>query len=57
MVEVGKSIEVDAEILPVFTRWQVCGRGCGAIFYVDTEPESGGEEILELGDIRCGLQS
>jgi len=57
LVEVGKSIEVDAEIVPVFTRWRVTCRRCGAIFYVDTDPESGGGEILELGDIRCGFTS
>jgi len=27
----------------------------GAIFYVDAEPESTGEEIFELEDIHCGL--
>jgi len=46
---------VGLEITPVFTRWQVHCQKCGAIFYVDAEPESTGEEIFELEDIYCGL--
>jgi phage terminase large subunit GpA-like protein len=46
---------VGLEITPVFTRWQVHCQKCGAIFYVDAEPESTGEEIFELEDIHCGL--
>jgi len=55
LVEVGKSIEVDAEIVPVFTRWRVTCRRCGAIFYVDTEPNSASEDILKLEETHCGL--
>jgi phage terminase large subunit GpA-like protein len=47
--------KVGLEISPVFTRWQVRCQRCGAIFYVDTEPESTGEEIFELEDTHCGL--
>jgi hypothetical protein len=47
-------IEVRLEIFPVFTRWQVRCKKCNTVFYVDTEPNSSGEEIVELEDIRCG---
>ncbi|GAI10572.1 unnamed protein product [marine sediment metagenome] len=53
MLEVGKLVEMGLEICPVFTRWQVRCKKCGSIFYVDTEPESIGEEILEMGNINC----
>ena len=46
---------VGLEISPVFTRWQVRCHGCGATFYVDTDPESSGEEIFKPEDIYCGL--
>ena len=52
-----KTTKVGLAISPVFTRWQVHCQNCGAIFYVDTEPESTGEEIFELEDIHCGLHS
>jgi len=55
MIKARKAIQVGLEVCPVFTRWQVRCENCGAIFYVDTEPESAGEEILELEDIYCGL--
>jgi hypothetical protein len=54
MIEVEKATKAELEISPVFTRWQVHCRKCGAVFYVDTEPESPGEEIFELEDIHCG---
>ena len=54
MIGVKKVTKVGLEIYPVFTRWQVYCRKCGAIFYVDIEPENTGEEILELRDIYCG---
>jgi hypothetical protein len=50
-------IEVRLEIFPVFTRWQVSCKKCNTVFYVDTEPNSRGEEILELEDMCCGLHS
>jgi phage terminase large subunit GpA-like protein len=50
-----ETTKVGLAITPVFTRWQVHCRKCGAIFYVDVEPESTGEEIFELEDIHCGL--
>ena len=50
-----KMIEARLEIFPVFERWQVCCKKCNIVFYVDTEPDSNGEEIVELEDIRCGL--
>jgi len=55
MIEVENVTKVGLEISPVFTRWQVHCRKFGAIFYVDTEPESTSEEIFELEDIYCGL--
>ena len=55
MIVVKKATKVGLEISPVFARWQVCCKRCGAIFYIDTEPESTGEEILEIADIHCGL--
>jgi phage terminase large subunit GpA-like protein len=55
MIEVEKTTNIGLEISPVFTRWQVRCRKCGTIFYVDTEPESTGEEIFELEGIYCGL--
>ncbi len=54
-MKAGNTTKVGLEISPVFTRWQVHCRRCGAIFYVDGEPESTGEEIFELEDIHCGL--
>jgi len=50
-----KTTNVGLAISPVFTRWQVHCQRCGAIFYVDTEPESTSEEIFELEDTYCGL--
>jgi len=50
-----KVAEIALGIFPVFKRWQVCCNKCGTVFYVDTEPNSIGEEIAELEDIRCGL--
>jgi len=50
-----KATKQGLEIFPVFTRWQVHCQDCGAIFYVDAEPDSTGEEIFELEDIHCGL--
>lgn len=55
MIEVEQAANTGLEICPAFTRWQVRCRKCGAIFYVDTEPGSTGEEILELEGIYCGL--
>jgi len=54
-MKVRNATNVGLEITPVFTRWQVHCQKCGAIFYVDAEPESTGEEIIELEDIYCGL--
>jgi len=55
MIEAEGAAKLGLEIRPVFARWQVCCQRCGAIFYVDTEPESSGEVIFELGDAHCGL--
>ena len=55
MIETRKASKVGVEISPVFTRWQVHCKKCGAIFYVDTEPDSTGEGILKLEDVHCGL--
>jgi phage terminase large subunit GpA-like protein len=49
-----KTTKVKLEVCPVFTRWQVRCKRCGALFYVDTEPHSTDEEILELKDTHCG---
>lgn len=57
MIQGRKTTNVRLEISPVFTRWQVHCRKCSAMFYVDTEPESTGEEIFKLEDICCGLHS
>jgi len=48
-------IELELELLPVFTRWQVRCKKCDSIFYVDTEPDSNGKEILEIEDALCSL--
>jgi hypothetical protein len=53
--EIEDMIDVVLEIHPVFTRWQVSCKKCGNVFYVDTEPNSIGEEIAVLEDIHCGL--
>jgi hypothetical protein len=45
--------ESELEISPVFTRWQVRCRECNSVFYVDTESNSIGEEIVELEDVNC----
>lgn len=50
-----RTTRIGLAISPVFTRWQVHCHRCGAIFYVDTESESTGEEIFELKDIHCSL--
>lgn len=55
MIEERRATKEELDVLPVFTRWQVRCKGCGALFYVDTEPNSAGEEILELEDVHCGL--
>jgi phage terminase large subunit GpA-like protein len=55
MIQARKTTNVGLEISPVFTRWQVHCRKCGAMFYVDTEHESTGREIFKLEDIHCGL--
>ena len=47
--------EAGFEICPVVTRWQVHCHECDAIFYVDTDPGSTGEEISGLEDIHCDL--
>ncbi|MDY6918408.1 MAG: hypothetical protein SVP26_10800 [Chloroflexota bacterium] len=47
-------VQVRLETVPVFTRRQVHCKYCGVVFYVDTERNSAGEEILTLEDIRCG---
>lgn len=47
--------KVGFEVCPMFTRWQVRCHECDAMFYVDTDPGSTGEEISELEDIHCGL--
>jgi hypothetical protein len=54
-MQARKTTKVGLEISPVFTRRRVHCQRYGAIFYVDTEPESTGEEIFELEDIYCGL--
>lgn len=48
-------MELKLELSPVFTRWQVNCQKCSTVFYIDTEPNSTGEEMLELEDIQCGL--
>jgi len=57
MIQARKTTNVGLEISLVFTRWQVHCRKCSAIFYVDTEPKSTGEEIFELEDNYCGLHT
>lgn len=51
MIDVEKATKLGLEIYPVFTQWQMHCSKCSAIFCVDTEPESTGEEILQLEDI------
>ena len=50
----SEMIEVRLRISPVYTRWQVRCEKCNTVFYVDTEPYSTGEELVELEDMRCG---
>jgi hypothetical protein len=47
--------ESELEISPVFIRWQIRCKECNIVFYVDTESDSLGEEIVELEDIHCGF--
>ena len=53
--EIKDMIEVRLEIQPVFKRWQVSCKKCSNVLYVDTDPNSIGEEIVVLEDIHCGL--
>ena len=46
---------IDIRAWPVFTRWQIRCSKCGALFYIDSEPECTKEQILglELEDMGC----
>jgi len=45
--------DIDIELCPVFVRWQIRCAKCGLTFYVDSEPESTKEDILELDQMKC----
>ena len=46
-----KNMNIEAN--PVFMRWQVNCLQCGITFYIDTEPETTKEDILELEFLKC----
>ena len=48
-------VEIRLDAFAVFKRWQVRCEWCGAMSYVDTEPNSKIDELAALGEIRCGL--
>ena len=41
-------------VCPAFIRWDIYCPRCGFVFYVDAEPDSTAEEILDLPQIQCG---
>ena len=45
-------LDTDIEACPVFVRWQIRCPKCGITFYVDSEPESAKEDILNLNDMK-----
>lgn len=44
----------DVEARPVFARWQVHCKTCGVYFYVDAEPDTSKEDLINLEELKCG---